>query len=517
MNKLTLLTAAILSAGGLSFNIHAVESTDPSRPNFVFFFCDDLGIGDLQCYNAQGKIKTPNIDQLVKDGMIFNDAHTGSAVCTPSRYNLMTGRYCWRTDRKEGVGYGFSPSLITRDRMTVADFLKTAGYSTGIVGKWHIGMNWTLKSGKKTMDEQTVDFSKPISNGPCDNGFDYYFGIPASLDMTPYVFIENKMSTGIPTGFSPVGKTAEARARAGVALPGWKHENVLPTLTAKAIHYIQTQSAAKKPFFLYMPVNGPHTPVAPNKQWIGKSGCGLYGDFVMEIDDALGQVIKTLKASGSWENTVFILSSDNGPETLTRRYEKDYNHLSSGIYRGWKRHLWEGGHRVPYVLSWPAKVKAGSRCDSLIEVGDFMATAAQMIGKPLPDTAAEDSFSFLPYLTGRSDAVCRTFSVHHSVAGDFAIRDGDWKAIFHNEQENGPFKVKDSVQLYNMKTDCIETQNVAAQHPEIVKRLQQECLRIIESGRSTPGKSLPQNLKNWKQYQTLRSFTLSDETSRKAE
>jgi arylsulfatase A-like enzyme len=496
----------------------------PANPNFVFIFCDDLGWGDVSCLNPESKIQTPNIDRLAASGMNFTDAHTGSAVCTPSRYTLLTGRYCWRTELKSSVGGGYSPPLIMPDRLTVAGMLKQAGYRTACIGKWHVGFDWQLKDefAGETMPrklcreesrfDEMVDFAKPIQNGPVDVGFNYYFGISASLDMSPYVFIENDRATEIPCETVPRGQTPEARARAGIGAKGWRHEDVLPALRDKSIEFIKTEAAAGNPFFLYLPVNGPHTPVVPNPEWIGKSEAGIYGDFVMEIDDVVGKVIAALDEAGVRENTVVVFSSDNGPETLTARYRESYGHYSAWKFRGMKRDNWEGGHRVPFLVSWPAEVEAGAVCKEVVEVVDFMATAADICGIEIPETAGEDSRSILPYFRGDFAEDCRPFAIHNSIGGQWAIRRGKYKVLLHSGSGGNPYDCpenNDPVQVYDLEADPFETTNIYAEHLDVVQELRDLCLSCIQDGRSTPGQPSANDPNGeWQQLQTLLRLTV---------
>lgn len=497
-----------------------------NRPNIVYIFCDDLGWGDVSCLNPDSKIQTPNIDRLAQSGLSFTDAHTGSAVCTPSRYTLLTGRYCWRTELKHGVGGGYSPPLITPDRLTVAAMLRQAGYATACIGKWHLGMDWQLKdefdprlnplprqlSRDEAAFDRMVDFGKPIKNGPVDVGFDTYFGISASLDMSPYVFIEDNRVTEIPCEISPAGKTPEARAREGVCAKGWQHENVLPALRDRALAFIRQQAAAKCPFLLYLPVNGPHTPVVPNREFIGRSGCGIYGDFVMEIDSVLGDVVAELDKLGVRDDTLIVFSSDNGPETLTARYKEAYSHSSTWKFRGMKRDNWEGGHRVPFIVSWPASVAPGGTCESYVELVDFMATAAEITGQPLPSDAAEDSRSILPLLQGDFSAECRPFGIHHSCNGQWAVRKGRYKLLLHPGSGGNRYDCpenRDPVQLYDMETDPFETTNLYSQYPDIVEELRGLCLESIRQGRSTPGEPVANDpAGEWQQLQALLDLRL---------
>jgi len=472
------------------------------RPNFIYVFCDDLGWGDVSCLNPDSKIQTPHVDALAASGMNFTDAHAGSAVCTPSRYTLLTGRYCWRTHMKRGVNGGYSPALISPERMTVAGMLKERGYSTACMGKWHVGMDWQLKeeygedqflqelSSKESDFDSMVDFTKPIKNGPVDVGFDYFFGISASLDMSPYVFIENDQVTEIPCETVPKGNTEEARARQGIGARGWRHEDVLPALKEKSCEFIRREAAAGNPFFLYVPVNGPHTPVVPNEEFIGKSGCGIYGDFVMEIDHTVGEIVRAAEEAGVRDDTVIIFSSDNGPETLTARYREMFDHHSAWKFRGMKRDNWEGGHRVPFVVSWPKGIESGSTCEEFVELADFMATAADITGYELPDDAAEDSHSILPYMQGDFAADCRPFAIHNSISGKWAIRKGRYKLLLHAGSGGNPSDCPengDSVQLYDMEVDRFETTNIYRDKPEVVQELKELCLKCIQEGRSRPG------------------------------
>ncbi|MAG13444.1 MAG: arylsulfatase [Spirochaetales bacterium] len=472
-------------------------------PNIIFIFCDDLGWGDVSCLSPDSRIQTPHIDALAQSGMSFTDAHAGSSVCTPSRYTLLTGRYCWRTRLKRGVNGGYSPALLHPDRMTVASMLAEIGYTSACIGKWHIGMDWTLKkntagefpqelSREELKFDELVDFSKPIKNGPVDVGFNYYFGISASLDMSPYVFIENDRATTVPTEHIPKGETPESRARAGIGAAGWRHEDVLPALEHKSVDFVREQTGRGNPFFLYVPVNGPHTPVVPNEPFIGKSDCGTYGDFVMEIDQTVGNIVQAVKDAGVYDETMIFFSSDNGPETLTAAYREQFNHFSSWKFRGMKRDNWEGGHRIPFIVSWPGVVEAGVQNQQFVELADFTATVAEITSTELPDDAAEDSYSMLPLLRGKNATGYREFSVHHSVSGKWAIRRAKWKLLLHSGSGGNAYDCpenNDPVQLYDMETDPYETTNVYGSHADVVKELKALCLKSIREGRSTPGAS----------------------------
>ncbi len=366
------------------------RTPNPIRPNIVFILADDMGYGDLRSYNAQSKIPTPNMDALASEGMRFTDAHTPSSVCTPTRYGLLTGRYAWRTRLKSGVLWGYDPLLIEPGRMTIASLLKGHGYATAGIGKWHLGLG----------NESKTDYSKLLRPGPNSVGFDYFFGIPASLDMTPYVFVENEGLVEAPT--STIGDSEMRRKggggfwRGGPIAPSFKHEDVLPKITEKAVSFILQQSSAK-PFFLYFPLTAPHTPWMPTPGFRGLSGADYYGDFVAQVDASVGQVMRALEAAKLADNTLVILTSDNGAHWLPEDIEK-WGHRANDGLRGQKADIWEGGHRVPFIARWPKKIKAGSTSNETICLTDMMATFAAILGQQLPINAGEDSFNILPAL-----------------------------------------------------------------------------------------------------------------------
>lgn len=480
------------------------------QPNIIFILADDLGYGDLGCYNDESKIPTPNLDRLAAGGMRFTNAHTPSSVCTPTRYGVLTGRYCWRTWLKRSVLDGFDPPLIEKNRLTVASMLKKTGYATACIGKWHLGMNWIQHTGHRmgVRDQRGgfrpgyfVDYSRPASGGPNDVGFDYFFGISASLDMSPYCFIENRKTVGIPDIRSPLNRTLVMNQVAGVKTADFRLHDVLPKTTDKAIEWISSQAAANQPFFVYLPLNGPHLPVAPNQQFIGKSQAGAYGDFVHEIDHEMGRLLKTLDDLQISDNTLVIFTSDNGScwhywdyveaddkrfgQPGQRQYAiKPYGHQSNRPWRGQKADAWEGGHRVPFIVRWPAKVKNGTVSDALVELTDFTATCAEIIGQSLADGEAEDSVSFLSLLSGSVNRT-RSVSIHHTLSGMFAIRAGDWKLITNrgsggfSRPRTVPVKEGEPVgQLYNLKKDPFETSNIYLDHPAKVAELTAKLAEI---------------------------------------
>ena len=461
------------------------------RPNILYILADDLGYGDVKVLNPERcKIATPSLDKLAAQGMTFTDAHSGSSVCTPTRYGIMTGRYAWRTSLVSGVLGGVSPPLIAPDRLTVAAMLKDQGYRTACIGKWHLGFNWAKWDNPEDRAKHPgwqFDFAKPIERGPVSAGFDSYFGISASLDMAPFAWIENDRVTEQPT-------TVKEWVRKGPAAPGFEAVDVLPMLARKAIEKIETGAKSGNPFFIYLPLASPHTPIVPSPEWMGKSGIGAYGDFVMETDSCVGEVLAALEKSGVADNTLVIFTSDNGcsPAAEIEQLEKQGHYPNAG-FRGTKADIWEGGHRIPFFVRWPAKVKPGTKSDALVCLTDFMATAAEITGAKLPETAAEDSFSSLAALLGGKGT--RTSIINHSINGQFAVREANWKLAFC-PGSGGWSKPGDvdarkqglpALQLYDLTADIGETNNQQAAHPEIVARLTDLMQTIATNGRSTPG------------------------------
>ncbi|WP_232826046.1 sulfatase family protein [Chitinophaga alhagiae] len=465
--------------------------------NVVYILADDLGYGDLQCFNPNGKIPTPNIDRLAAEGMKFTDAHSSSAVCTPSRYSILTGRYPWRSTLQKGVLFGYSPPLVEPERLTVAELFKQQGYYTACVGKWHLGMDWPVKNGYTNIKTGwEIDYGQPIHQGPTTRGFDYYYGISASLDMPPYVFIENNKTMGIPSVTKQYG-------RSGPAAENFEAVNVLPAITRKAQQIITAQAGKKQPFFLYFALPSPHTPVVPGAAFAGKSGVTAYGDFVMETDWVVGQIMQTLDAAGITGNTIVYFTSDNGfaPYVLNKYNVEKMGHYPSYTFRGYKADIWEGGHRVPLVVRWPGAIPAGSVSNATVSLTDLMATSADMLQVKLPGNAAEDSYSLLPCFTGKATGPVRPAIVYASIDGNFSIQEGQWKLVFgpgsggwaaprNNKayQQGLPL-----VQLYNMEADVSEKQNVAGERPEVVKRLTGLMEQYVANGRSTPGTPLQNN------------------------
>jgi len=495
------------------------EIDNPKNPNIIYILADDLGYGDVKSFNPKGKIPTPNLDAMAENGVKFTDAHTSSAVCTPTRYGILTGRYNWRSRLKKSVLSGYSKSLIKQERQTIADMLSTQGYQTAYIGKWHLGWDWTLKNtDTKTLNKLNavppVDFSKPIKNGPESHGFDYSFGFCGSLDMAPYVFVENSMPTMVPKK-TTVSVDRKSFWRKGPTADDFDHTNLLQDLTNTAVGYISENANKSQPFFLYFPLPAPHTPILPTTAFLGKSNTNMYGDFVMQVDDVVRQIREVLKKQGISENTLLVFTSDNG---CSPRADFDelarVNHHPSAKFRGAKADIFEGGHRVPFIVEWPEKALKNSSSDHMICTTDFFATCAELTGYKIQDTEAEDSYSMLPLILGNSDTDIRDYIVHHSINGSFAIRQGDWKLNvcpgsggwsyprpedIKNEDLDLP-----AMQLYNLKDDIGETKNLIAENPEKVAALKAALKKIILNGRSTPGKAQKnENMDGWKQIQAI--------------
>jgi arylsulfatase A len=488
----------------------SAEAIAAEKPNIVYVLCDDLGYGDLQCLNKQGKIATPSFDRLAAAGMTFTDAHSGSAVCTPTRYGVLTGRYAWRTKLQRGVLGGLSPRLIEPERLTVATLLKQNGYHTAAIGKWHLGMDWVKLPGKDVAElnietpqqVQNVDFRQPIPGGPTTVGFTEYFGISASLDMVPYTFLENDHVTILPTvekQFPMMLGRSGGLTRKGPAAPQFEAHDVLPTLTQKAVDYIGRRSEnAKKgePFFLYLPLASPHTPIAPTAAWQGKSGLNPYADFVMQTDAALGQVLDALEKHGLAENTLVIVTSDNGCSPQAKFEELvPKGHNPSFVFRGHKADIYEGGHRIPFLVRWPGHIQPAVTTDQTICLTDLLATCAEILGVKLPDQAGEDSVSMLPALLGNAKRPLREAIVHHSINGSFAIRQSNWKLCFcpGSGGWSAPRPGQDdtmgmpAVQLFDLAADVGEQHNLQAEQPVVVQKLTSLLAKYVAEGRSTPG------------------------------
>lgn len=490
------------------------------RPNILVILADDLGYGDVQCNNTErGKIATPHIDRLASQGMRFTDGHSSSGVCSPSRYTLLTGRYHWRTHLQSGIVGVFGEPLIGSDRMTIGTLAKQYGYRTACIGKWHLGWDWPItqeqrsllspskqpademrQTGKKVNSNTAATqqqvaawrdvFSKPIGHGPTTRGFDLYFGTDVP-NWPPFCFIENDRTLGIPSEFLPGHLIGNNQAsKQGPALDHWKLESILPALGDRTTAFIKATVEKGQPFLIYLPLTSPHTPLAVNDEWKGKSGLNPFADFVMETDAVVGRVLDALEQCDVADKTLVIFTSDNGcaPYIGAQQLEK-LGHYPSGPLRGYKSDAWEGGHRVPFIVRWPPVVKPGSVCSQLVHQADFLRTFADLFGARLPDDAGEDSVSLLPLLKG-NDKPVREHAISTSVRGVPAVRSGAWKYIPAPDaggwSKGGNPSQK--VQLYDLANDLGETKNLAAAMPRKVEDLQALLEKLISDGRSTPGK-----------------------------
>ncbi len=476
MDLLKRLAVWIVALGGLGMT----APVKAASPNVVIILADDLGWGDLGCYNPGSKIPTPNLDRLAAEGILFTDAHSPSSVCTPTRYGLLTGRYAWRTRLKSGVLTGYSPPLLEPDQVQLASFLKSNGYRTACVGKWHLGLGWTRwdsdgkGGGTPAGALAPVDFTRPLSSGPHTLGFDFSFIIPASLDMEPYVFIENGRVVGTPTVRTPASRSQRESGagfwREGPVSPGFTHEGVESNLLAQAVHFVRRQEA-DRPFLLYLPLASPHDPWVPRPEFNGRSAAWVRGDFVAQMDDTIGQLLRVLDETGHRDRTVVVFASDNGAHWLPSEVEGT-GHRANGPWRGMKADAFEGGHRVPLIVRWPGVVNPGVRSSALVGLNDLLATVADLIGRPLPAGAGPDSVSFAPVFRGTAAGV-RDSLVLHSANGVFALRKGEWKLIAGKGSGGWTAgEVSTPVQLYRLSVDPGETNNLAGQEAGIARELE---------------------------------------------
>ena len=486
----------------------------PLRPNILYILADDLGVGDLSCLNARCAWRTPHLDRLAQGGRIFTDAHSASGVCTPSRYTLLTGRYSWRGALKSGVLYGYDPALIEPGRPTVPSFLREHGYVTAMIGKWHLGLDWA-KTGPQP---EAVDYLRPFGGGPSAHGFDRFYGLAASLDMPPYVYLVNDRVSALPTNHV-AASPAPKLWRAGAISSDFQHAEVQQRFTDRAIEYLTEQraGAGSKPFFLYLAFASPHTPIVPTGSFDGQTHTNPYGDYVTQLDADVGRILGALEKLQLATNTLVIFTADNGCSPAANLDQlRTFNHDPSAGYRGHKADLFEGGHRIPFLARWPGQIPAGTRCAQTIGQGDLLATCAELLATPMPVGAGEDSVSLLPLLRGGEHVPRgRAGLVHHSINGSFAIRDGRWKLLLApdsggwsaphpgTKETNGLPRV----QLYDLVADPGEQRNQQAAHPEIVRRLGHQLRELVERGRSTPGPSVAvDRSKPWPQIEVLREY-----------
>ncbi|MBI3471882.1 MAG: arylsulfatase [Candidatus Solibacter usitatus] len=473
---------------GLAMSAAELGMRDAARaagklPNIVYILADDLGWGDLGCYNPESAVPTPHANRLAARGIRFTDMHSPSAVCTPTRYGILTGRYCWRSRLKSGVLAGYSPNLIESGRLTVPAMLKLAGYYTAGVGKWHLGLG----------NRERTDYDQPLRPGPVDHGFDSYYGIPASLDMDPYLYFENDRVVEKPTS-NTAGQNSPRGVfwRPGAIAPHFDIPEVLPALGGKAVSMIRERSRRpESPFFLYLALTAPHTPWVPKPPYLGRSKAGLYGDFVAQVDDTLGRVLQALDDNKLADNTLVVFTSDNGADWKVEDKAR-YAHRANANWRGEKADIWDGGHRIPFLARWPGRIKPGTT-NELGCLTDLMATLAGIVDYKLPKNAGEDSYDLLPALLGKKGKPIRDAVVHHSSLGMFSIRRGEWKLElglgsggFSPPRHLDPAPGGPQGQLYNLAKDPAETDNVWLKYPDVVAQLTALLDRYKQQGYSRP-------------------------------
>lgn len=470
-------------------------------PNIVIILADDFGVGDIQAHYPANKIPTPHLDRLVRQGMSFTDAHSPSAVCSPTRYGLLTGRYCWRTRLQEWVIAAYEPPLISEGRPTLPGFLSQNGYQTACIGKWHLGWEWPgpqpsrmteARNGQASLE---WDFTKPLRGGPTARGFNYYFGVDLP-NMPPFTFLENDRVVIPPTErlkLDPDEGVVLPKGFLGTpAAPDWRLQKILPEITRRAVQYIHQQAKGDAPFFLYFSMTSPHEPVVPSAEFRGKSGIAPIADFVMETDWSAGQVIRAIDEAGIADDTIVIFTADNGHSHYTGwEHLIAAGHQPSGPYRGHKGDIWEGGHRVPLVARWPNRIQAGTSSDQMVCLTDIFATCAEIMAEALPSDGAEDSLSFLPALLDKPNNGGRSQLVSHSNFGEFAYRDGPWKLVFklgngNLKQSRGKATVPE---LYNLEADVAEENNLSEEHADIVERMTEQLQTLINRGATRPGQT----------------------------
>ncbi|WPP49154.1 sulfatase family protein [Catalinimonas niigatensis] len=517
-NNTVFLFILALSLGWMRTPVEAQRKAT-EKPNVIIIFADDMGYGDVSCLNPEARTYTPHIDNLVRKGITFSNAHASASVCTPSRYGLLTGRYAWRSESGAHVVSGFGEPVIEQDRETIASLFQKEGYTTACIGKWHLGLDWqTKKSDEPAIyDANTglsnVDYTQKVTSGPNDYGFDYSFIHPASLDMPPYMFLRNHQaidpdviltSALYPDRLDDTEYTWDKKHtgehdvywgkgvwwRRGEISRTFRVENCLTEILEESISFIEKHSSDKPsvPFFMYMPLTGPHTPWMPTEQFKGKSSIATYGDFIMNIDHVVGQVTETLRRLGMDENTMIIFSSDNGAYWPQTEIEL-HNHDANWGRRGQKGDAWDGGHRIPLIISWPSHIKTPFVYDHMVSLTDLFATFADLTDQKLKDNSAEDSFSFLRVLNGNTSKATRRSMVHQSSGGMYSIRMDGWKFIdglgsggFTAPSTTEPVSNGPTGQLYQIKSDSLESENLFLQHPDVVKRLQKELNQELEQG-----------------------------------
>lgn len=468
-----------------------LSAADSTKPNILVIYTDDQGYGDASCLNSHSKFQTPHIDRLAAEGMTFTDGHTSDTVCTPSRYGLLTGRYSWRTELKRGVFGAERACLIKDGRVTLPSMLQDIGYSTHMVGKWHLGMDFPGEWGQR-------DWSQPTIDMPLDKGFDTFWGIPASMNYGVLAWFDGRLPITPPTLYTrkkpnqiaisdyrikPEYQTDPLNKKDLEVAEDFIDSACLTRFTDEAIRVIEEASSTDEPFFLYLPYTSPHKPVIPIDQFRGKSEAGAYGDFMIETDWHLGRLLETLDRLNIADNTLVFYSSDNGPENTWSQRAKKFGHQSNHIYREGKRSIYEGGHRVPFFVRWPAVVEPGSTWDGPVCQTDFMETVAEFVGVALPDGAAEDSESFAPILRSdpRDKPIVRQPMVHHGINSRYALRHQQWKFVMSDG--------KQPRELYDLSRDPGETNNVIDSRPELAQAMFEQLCIAIESGHTNQSRT----------------------------
>jgi arylsulfatase A len=479
---------------------HGTGEWAVQKPNIIVILADDFGVGDIQAHYPDNKIPTPNLDKLVNEGISFTDAHSSSAVCSPTRYSLLTGRYNWRTPLQEWVLACYEPPLIRPERTTLPEFLREHGYATACFGKWHLGWNWPGDQPSQRLEARNVlkdavwDFAKPIPGGPTEHGFDYYFGTHVP-NFPPFTFIENDHVFIKPTDFyrnvNHQGIYMPEIFDSMPMAPGWRFEDILPEITRRAVDYIHLQSSKGNPFFLYFAMTSPHEPVSPSDRFKGKSGIAPIADFVMETDWSAGEIIRAVEKSGISDHTLIIFTADNGHSHYTG-WEAlvQAGHAPSGPFRGHKGDIWEGGHRVPFIVKWEEKIAGGTSSKQLICLSDIYATCHELVtGYQPPPGEGEDSFSFLDILLNKSLKSARDNIVNHSVNGEFAYRSHGWKIVFRLPENNlATSRGKAAkIELYHLEDDLSEAFDRTVFYPDVVHQLTAELSMLVERGTSRGG------------------------------
>lgn len=502
----------------VSFGSHPTEPLpaplNERHPNIVIIYADDLGYGDVSCYNPESKIATPNIDRLAANGMLFTDAHSAGSICSPSRYSLLTGRFSWR--KVDGIVYPFGLPLIDEDELTLPMVLKEKGYHTALIGKWHLGWHWNWKGGTRPPEEQIVaggnslvtpellDFDQPVTGGAMGAGFDYYFGQDVP-NFPPYAWMENGVFLSkdlVQVKAENLGSVAFRGYIHGDG-PGeadWEFDQVMPTLTKRAVDYINERGNTKEPFFLMFSTTSPHTPVVPEEKFHSQSQAGYYGDYIVQLDDEVGRIVRALEETRLIDNTLIIFTSDNGPEAIVNDVIVEHGHVSMGPLRGVKWDIYEGGHRIPCIVQWPGVVAPGTVSDALVSQVDIMGTFASLTGYELPPKSAEDSYDLLPLFKQHSTTSPRSSIVHSAGTGNpiiYAIRHHNWILIdsssgriqwgrrmwFNDyEIEMGVVPHKDPAELFDLSVDLGQRNNLYATEPQKAKELKALMNRILKNG-----------------------------------